>query len=153
MVFYLSALSRCDVYVCLCISNRSIKPRNQTRNGSRGFLSYFRVLHLIIPHIVQSSNAQNSTVQTTNNSFSKVPHMEERRAPIMANKGRNGEANNQCSGSGSVIICTDPDLDLDPSINKQNKVRTTLISNIFLLFIFEENVPVLYLQKVISKKT
>ncbi len=39
-------------------------------------------------------------------------------------------------GSGSVVIYTDP----DPSINKQNKVRQTLISTVFWHFIFEVNV-------------
>jgi hypothetical protein len=33
-------------------------------------------------------------------------------------------------GSGSVIICTDPDLDLGSSINKQNNYKKTLISTV-----------------------
>jgi hypothetical protein len=46
-------------------------------------------------------------------------------------------------GSGSVIICTYPDLDSDPdpSINKQKKVRKTLISTVFTLT-FEDDVNV-----------
>ena len=39
--------------------------------------------------------------------------------------------------SGSVIICTDPELDTDPdpSINKQKKIRKPLISIIFYFFL------------------
>ncbi len=40
-------------------------------------------------------------------------------------------------GSRSVIICTDPDPDLDPSINMEKKVRKILISTIFLNFFFD----------------
>ncbi len=50
-----------------------------------------------------------------------------------------------------TILCTDPDLDPDTSINKPKKVRITLIFTIFFFFL-AFYLSKCNLQKVISKK-